>query len=74
MKRAVHFVGFKGEEYHSAVKVFGKPDVFHRYADERLFHGGEVADGDLVVFANGEESQRERRGRHGHSFNDSAQF
>ena len=26
---AVHFVGFRGQEYHSAVRVWGKPDFIH---------------------------------------------
>jgi len=30
----VHFVGFRGEEYRSAVRVFGLPDVIHRAAGE----------------------------------------
>lgn len=49
----IHFVGFRGDEYLSAVKVWGKPDFFHRVFDDRVRFGGEVADGDIVVFANG---------------------
>jgi hypothetical protein len=45
----LHFVGFRGEEYHSAVKVFGLPDVYHRGWDQRAQR--EIADGDTVVFA-----------------------
>jgi hypothetical protein len=45
---AVHFVGFRGEEYHSAVRVFGVPDFYHRGHDKRAYR--EIADGDLVVF------------------------
>ena len=26
MQQAVHFVGFRGDEFTSAVRVFGKPD------------------------------------------------
>lgn len=47
----VHFVGFRGEEYWSAVKVFGRPDFFHIGWDLRAQR--EIADGDLVVFAKG---------------------
>jgi hypothetical protein len=46
---AVHFVGFRGEEYHSAVRVFGPPDVYHRVWDQRAQR--EVAPADTVVFA-----------------------
>lgn len=45
----VHFVGFRGEEYHSAVKVWGKPDFYHRHWDYRAM--ADVAPGDVVVFA-----------------------
>jgi hypothetical protein len=45
----VHFVGFRGEEYHSAVRVFGAPDFVHRTYDRRVTT--EVAAGDVVVFA-----------------------
>jgi hypothetical protein len=47
--RAVHFVGFRGEEYHSAVRAFGLPDFIHRVWDMRA--QVEIADGDVVVFA-----------------------
>jgi hypothetical protein len=52
---AVHFVGFKGDEFVRAQKVFGKPDFIHRHQDVRLVRGGELAPGDIVVFANGSE-------------------
>lgn len=55
MKNAVHFVGFRGNEYNSAVAVFGKPDFFHRVWDNRAVQ--EVAPGDMVVFAKGDENQ-----------------
>lgn len=46
----VHFVGFRGEEYWSAVRVFGLPDVYHRVWDQRAQQ--EIAPGcDTVVFA-----------------------
>lgn len=54
-KRCVHFVGFKGDEYVSAVRVFGKPDFIHRKNDLRLVFGGELAPHDTVVYANGSE-------------------
>lgn len=46
---AIHFVGFRGEEYRSAVRVFGLPDFFHRGWDRRAQR--EIAIGDVVVLA-----------------------
>jgi len=48
---ALHFVGFKGDEYTRAVMVFGLPDFIHRGWDMRARR--EIAEGDIVVFANG---------------------
>jgi hypothetical protein len=45
---AVHFVGFRGDEYHSAVRVFGLPDFVHRVWDGRAMQ--EIAICDTVVF------------------------
>lgn len=50
----IHFVGFKGDEYWSAVKIWGAPDYIHRWNDYRLWT--EVASEDIVVFAFSEES------------------
>jgi hypothetical protein len=47
-KPATHFVGFCGEEYLSARRVFGLPDFFHVSWDSRAAR--EIAPGDLVVF------------------------
>lgn len=47
---ALHFVGFKGDEYNSAVRVFGQPDFVHRVWDTRVQQ--DVVKGwDRVVFA-----------------------
>jgi hypothetical protein len=46
---SVHFVGFRGDEYSRAVKVWGKPTFVHRIWDVRA--AAEVSEGDLVVFA-----------------------
>jgi hypothetical protein len=46
---AVHFVGFRGEEYRSAVRAFGLPDFIHRGWDRRAQR--EIASCDTVVFA-----------------------
>jgi hypothetical protein len=48
VKKAVHFVGFRGEEYNNAVKVYGKPDFIHQHWDERA--KTDIAPGDTVVF------------------------
>jgi len=62
--RCVHFVGFRGDEYHSAVKAFGPPHFIHRGWDLRAQR--EIAEGDLIVFATGEPDQLPRA----KSFND----
>lgn len=51
----IHFVGFRGDEYWSAVKVWGKPDFFHRGWDSRAAR--EIHETDTVVFAKGEWTQ-----------------
>lgn len=66
--RTLHFVGFRGDEYHRAARAFGRPDFIHRHYDERLIR--EVAPDDLVVFANGAEL----RFHADFSFNDSEHF
>lgn len=55
MVPCVHFVGFRGEEYWSAVKVWGKPDYYHLGWDRRSRR--EVAPCDTIVFAKGEHDQ-----------------
>jgi len=50
---AVHFVGFSGDEYARAVRVFGRPSFIHRWWDRRAQR--EIADGDVVVFAKGSD-------------------
>lgn len=45
----LHFVGFKDDRWHSAVRVWGKPDFIHRFYDHRAV--GDMAPGDKVVFA-----------------------
>ncbi len=50
VRSALHFIGFRGEEYWSAVRVFGSPDFVHRGWDNRAQR--EIAKGwDRVVFA-----------------------
>lgn len=59
MKPCLHFVGFKGDEYVRAVRVFGEPDFIHPGYDLRAFR--EIAPGDTVVFAVGDASQAPRK-------------
>lgn len=54
----LHFVGFKDDRYHNAVKVFGQPHYIHPGWDLRAFR--EIAPGDVIVFANGDDSQTPR--------------
>lgn len=50
----LHFVGFKDDRVYRAIAVFGRPDFWHRFWDHRVVC--EVADGDTVVFADGDEN------------------
>jgi hypothetical protein len=52
---AVHFVGFRGEEYWSAVRIWGRPGFIHRKWDTRARR--DIADVDTIVFATGDEHQ-----------------
>lgn len=65
---AVHFVGFKDDAYFRAQRVFGKPDFVHRFWDHRAV--AEVFEGDVVIFAEGDEHQP----IHPWSYDDSAFF
>ncbi len=58
MRPAIHFVGFKGDEYVRALRVW-KPDFIHPANDPRSRR--EIAEGDTVVFANGCESRPAER-------------
>ncbi len=55
----VHFVGFAGEEYWSAVKVWGRPDYIHRGWDRRACREIDPAV-DTIVFASGPHDQAMR--------------
>jgi hypothetical protein len=61
----LHFVGFKNDRWHSAVKVWGKPHFIHRFYDHRAV--GDIAPGDTVVFACSEELRE-------YAFDDSANW
>lgn len=45
----VHFVGFRGMEYVSAVRVWGQPHYVHLWLDRRAMR--DIYPGDTVVFA-----------------------
>lgn len=53
---AIHFVWFRGEEYWSAVKIWGEPDFIHMGWDTRAKR--EILDTDIVVFAKGDHDQQ----------------
>lgn len=53
MRSCTHFIGFKDDRVHSARKVFGKPDFYHRHWDNRA--ASMIADGDVAIFADGDD-------------------
>lgn len=53
-RRCLHFVGFRDDRYWNAVRVFGLPDFIHRRWDMRAQR--EIAPGDVIVFATGDET------------------
>lgn len=57
-----HFIGFPdahGRTFINAVRAFGRPAFLHRFWDQRAKR--EIADGDVIVFADGDENQPVRR-------------
>jgi hypothetical protein len=54
----LHFIGFRGEEYWSAVKVWGEPDFIHGGWDKRAAR--EIGDGDVLIFATGSDADEPR--------------
>ena len=53
-KPALHFVGFRGDEFWSAIRIWGRPDFVHRKWDQRARR--EIAPGDTIIFATGSEA------------------
>lgn len=51
----IHFVGFRDDRWWNAIRVFGKPDFVHPKWDQRARR--EIGEGDLIVFAEGDEQQ-----------------
>lgn len=66
MTRTLHFV--KDDRLHNAVRVWGKPDFYHRRWDMRAVH--EIVPGDVAIFATGCESSPVEP----HAWDDSANF
>lgn len=56
-RKALHFVGFRGDEYWSAINVFGLPDFIHHDWDHWAVADVDP-DLDTVVFATGDENQK----------------
>jgi len=48
---ALHFIGFRGDEYHAARRIFGPPDFIHIGWDR--WAAQDIAPGDRAVFAIG---------------------
>lgn len=70
MQQTLHFVGFRGDEYTAAVRVFGRPDFIHRIWDKRAW--AESRDEtDVVVFARAKDWAN-REAPTDHTFDDSA--
>ncbi len=60
---ALHFVSFRGEEYWSAVKLWGRPHFVHRGWDVRATTM--IDPGDVVVFARGCERDAPKQQNYG---------
>jgi hypothetical protein len=59
MARTVHYIGFRGDEYTRAYRLFGGPAMIHRVNDART--QGDIAEGvDLAIYANKEREDRVR--------------
>jgi len=70
MVQTLHFVGFRGDQYNSAVRVFGRPDFIHRIWDKRAWAESrdETA---VVVFARPKDWENLENPAE-HTFDDSA--
>lgn len=55
LRPCVHFVWFRGDEFSSAVRIWGYPDFIHRGWDRRARR--EIAAEDVVIFAKGSHDQ-----------------
>ena len=64
LRRCVHFVWFRGDEYWSAIRVWGPPEYVHIGWDKRAWR--DVHPDDIVIFARGAADQQPRE----RTFND----
>ena len=55
MTRCVHYVGFRGDEFARARRIFGGPVFIHRRWDARAQR--DIGPEDMVIFAEGDEMQ-----------------
>jgi hypothetical protein len=57
--KTVHYIGFRGDEYVRANRIFGGPAMIHRVHDIRAQSEIHETD-DLVIFAGNEREDRVR--------------
>ena len=50
---ALHFIGFRGDEYNRAKLIWGSPDFIHPVHDKRAYVEIDK-DNDILIFANKE--------------------
>ena len=56
IERMVHFIGFRGDEYNSAVKIWGEPDFIHPVHDRRAYIEIDK-ENDILIFAGKERPE-----------------
>ena len=49
----IHFIGFRGDEYNRAKKIWGEPDFIHPVHDRRAYIEIDK-ENDILIFANKE--------------------
>lgn len=57
---AVHFVGVSGRSFVNAVKVWGHPDFWHKWHDNRMY-GDVDADNDVIVFGQKQDPKKTKK-------------
>lgn len=55
VERVIHYIGFSGDEYFRARKIWGGPVMIHRKWDRRAQR--DIGPDDIVIFAEGDETQ-----------------
>jgi len=55
--KIVHFFGFRGNEYNSAVRIWGQPDFIHPVHDRRAYVEYDP-NNDIGIFANKETEEK----------------